>query len=65
MQTEFKGALDLLLSSVRAIRLAILPLVIEISFFSIGLFHFVDCPIFLCFYVNKKVMKSVFELIFE
>ena len=64
MQTEFKGALDLLLSSVRAIRLAILPVVIEISFFSIGLFHFVDYPI-LCSYVNKKVMKSVLELIFE
>ena len=54
----------MLLSSVRAIRLAILPVVIEISFFSIGLFHFVDYPI-LCSYVNKKVMKSVLELIFE
>ena len=56
---------DLLLSSVRGIRLAILPLVIEISFFSIRLFHSVDTYLLIFFYVNRKVMKSVLEMIFE
>ena len=41
------------------------PVVIEISFFSIRLFHFVDTYLLIFFYVNRKVMKSVLEMIFE
>ena len=47
--TEFKGASDLLFSSVRGIRLAILPFVIEISYLSIRLFHFVDTYLLMFF----------------